>query len=66
MKITQMIAALTAILETEGDLRVTVFDTYTENEGWDYDHADLWCDAAPSLDWVTDDDDNEIEKVVVL
>jgi hypothetical protein len=66
MKISQMIATLNAILATEGDLRVTVFDTYTENEGWDYDHVDLWCDAVPSLDWVTDDDDNKVEKVVVL
>lgn len=32
MKITEMIAALTAILETEGDLRVTVFDTYRSEE----------------------------------
>ena len=64
MKISEMIKALTAILETEGDLRCTVYDDYTANEGWGFKNEDLWDDAVAHVRWVVDDDNNKIEKVV--
>lgn len=64
MKISEMIKVLEQIMATEGDLRVTTYDEYTANEGWDYESQDLWRDAHASVDMVTDDDDHEIEKVV--
>lgn len=66
MTITEMIKKLEAIREVEGDIRVTVYDEYTANEGWDYNHEELWLDAEPIVDMVTDDDDKEIEKVVCI
>lgn len=64
MKISEMIKALEQIMATEGDLRVTTYDEYTANEGWDYESQDLWRDARPFVEMVTDDDDTELEKVV--
>lgn len=64
MTITEMIKELEAIRETEGDIRVTVYDELTAAEGWDYKYEDLWVDAEPFVDMVLDDDGNEIEKVV--
>ena len=66
MKISEMIKALEELKEQYGDIRVTVFDEYTANEGWDYKNEDLWLDAEPMVDKVTDDDDNELEQVVVI
>lgn len=64
MKISEMIQTLQAILETEGDLRVTVYDEYTACEGWGYKQEDLWVDARPEVEVVVDDDEKEVEKVV--
>lgn len=66
MTITEMIKKLEAIREVEGDIRVTVYDEYTAAEGWDYSHEELWLDAGPIVDIVTDDNDKEIEKVVCI
>lgn len=66
MTITEIITRLEEIRKTEGDIRVTVYDEYTANEGWDYATEDLWVNARPVVDMVRDDDDNEIEKVVVI
>ena len=63
MKISEMIQALQAILETEGDLRVTVYDEYLASEGWGYEEEDLWVDARPEVEVVVDDG-KEVEKVV--
>ena len=66
MTITETIKKLQTILETEGDIRVTTFDLYTANEGWDFERQDLWVDAEPRVGYVEDDDYNDIEKVVVM
>lgn len=66
MTISEMIKRLQAIKETEGDIRVTVYDDYTADEGYDYNNEDLWVDASAVIDVVTDDDDNELEKVVLI
>ena len=66
MTITEMIKKLEAIREVEGDIRVTVYDEYTAAEGWDYSHEELWLDAEPIVNMVTDDNDKEIEKVVCI
>lgn len=66
MKISELISKLNTILETEGDLRVTVFDEYTEAEGWDYNREDLWLDASPSVGFVENDKGEKIEKVVTI
>ena len=64
MTITEMIKKLEAIRDAEGDIRVTIYDDYTANEGWGYKHEELWSDAEPIIDMVLDDNDKEIEKVV--
>ena len=64
MKISEMITELKKILAEEGDLRVTIFDEYLENEGWDYSNEELWDDAEVRVEMITDDDDNDLEKVV--
>ena len=66
MTITEMIKKLEAIRAIEGDIRVTVSDEYTANEGWDYKKEELWDNAVPIVDMVRDDDDKEIEKVVCI
>ena len=66
MTITEMIKKLEAIREVEGDIRVTVYDEYTAAEGWDYSHEELWLDAEPIVNIVTDDNGKEIEKVVCM
>ena len=66
MTITEIIKKLEAIREVEGDIRVTVYDEYTAAEGWDYKHEELWADAEPIVNMVTDDDYKEIEKVVCM
>ena len=66
MTITGMIKKLEAIRAIEGDIRVTVYDEYTSAEGWDYKNEELWTDAEPTIDMVTNDDDKEIEKVVCI
>ena len=66
MTITEMIKKLEAIRAKEGDIRVTVYDEYTASEGWDYKHEELWIDAEPTVNMVTDDDNKEIEKVVCM
>ena len=66
MTITEMIKKLEAIRAIEGDIRVTVYDEYTANEGWDYKKEELWDNAVPIVDMVRDDDDKEIEKVVCI
>ena len=62
MTISEMIEKLKAILVTEGDIRVTVYDEYTANEGWDYEESDLWLDAEPFVEYVAD----TTEKVVCI
>ena len=62
MTISKMIEKLNAILATEGDIRVTVYDDYTANEGWDYEESDLWLDAVPFVEKVADTN----EKVVCI
>lgn len=64
MTISEMIKVLTEIKEKEGDLRVTVFDEYTANEGWDFRNEELWLTADASVDKVRDDHSNVLEKVV--
>ena len=66
MTITEIIKELEAIRAIEGDIRVTVYDEYTANEGWDYKNEELWVDAEPTVNMVTDNDDKEIEKVVCM
>lgn len=66
MTITELIKKLEAIREAEGDIRVTVYDEYTSAEGWDFKNEELWLDADAMVDMVLDDDDNEIEKVVLI
>ena len=66
MTITEMIKKSEAIRAIEGDIRVTVYDEYTSAEGWDYKNEELWTDAEPTIDMVTNDDDKEIEKVVCI
>ena len=66
MKISEMIKVLTEIKEKEGDLRVTVFDEYTANEGWDFKNEELWLDADANVDKVRDDHGKVLEKVVVI
>ena len=66
MTITEMIKKLEAIRAIEGDIRVTVYDEYTSVEGWYYRNEDLWVDAEPAVNMVTDDDGKEIEKVVCM
>lgn len=66
MTITEMIKVLETIKEKEGDLRVTIFDTYTESEGWDYNNEELWITAETTVDNVLDDNDNIVEKVVLI
>lgn len=63
MKISEMIKELEKVLREEGDLRVTVFDNYTANEGYDYDNEELWTDAYVDIEYTEDDDGNELEKV---
>ena len=64
MKISELIKKLEQIKNQEGDLRVTIFDDYTANEGWGYENQDLWLDTNPVVEMVEDDQDNELEKVV--
>lgn len=64
MKISEVIKKLEEIKNQEGDLKVTIFDDYTANEGWGYDNKDLWQNAHPVVEFIEDDDENEIEKVV--
>lgn len=66
MKLSEMIKKLQAIYDEKGDLRVTIYDDYTANEGWDYKNEELWCDCEPVLDMVEDDDENEVEEVVLI
>lgn len=66
MKISEMIKVLTEIKEKEGDLRVTVFDEYTANEGWDFKNEELWLDVDANVDKVRDDHGKVLEKVVVI
>ena len=64
MVISELIKKLEEIKEKEGDLHIKIFDNYAEEEGWGYDNQDLWLDASPVVEWVEDDDENKIEKVV--
>lgn len=66
MKISELIKRLEEIKNKEGDLRVTIFDEYTANEGWDYENQDLWQDICPCVEFVEDDEDNQVEKVVCI
>lgn len=75
MKISEFIKELEEIKKEEGDLRVTVFDEYTANEGWDYEYEDLWTNACICVELVEDEDDEEenenepkegVEKVVCI
>lgn len=66
MRISEVIKNLEAILATEGDIRVTVFDEYTANEGWDYKNEDLWVDTEPVVVVVRDDNGKELERVVQM
>jgi hypothetical protein len=66
MKLSEMIKKLQAIYDEKGDLRVTIFDHYTANEGSYDKNEELWCDCKPVLDMVEDDDENEIEEVVLI
>lgn len=64
MKISELIKELEQIKNQEGDLKVTIFDEYTANEGWGYNNKDLWQNTYPVVEFIEDDDENEIEKVV--
>ena len=66
MTISEMIKALETLKAEHGDIRVTVYDDYKANEGWDYKNEELWTSAEPVLDEVRDDDDEVIEKVVLI
>ena len=66
MKISELIKRLEEIKNKEGDLRVTIFDEYTANEGWDYETQDLWQNICPCVEFVEDDEDNQVEKVVCI
>ena len=66
MKLSEMIKKLQAIYDEKGDLRVTIYDDYTANEGYDYKNEERWCDCEPVLDMVEDDDENKIEEVVLI
>ena len=66
MRISEVIKNLEAILATEGDIRVTVFDEYTANEGWDYENKDLWIDTEPVVAVIRDDNGKELERVVQM
>lgn len=62
MKISEFIKELEEIKEREGDLRVTVFDEYTANEGWDYNYEDLWTNACICVELVKDEDEDDEEE----
>jgi len=64
MTISEMIKKLEALKAKYGDLRVTVYDDYTANEGWDYKNEDLWLTADAEFDMVIDEDGREVEKVI--
>lgn len=66
MTITEMIKALEAIREAEGDIRVTIYDEYTACEGWGYKNEDLWTDATPEVETVIYDYKDKTEKVVCI
>ena len=66
MTITEIIKKLEAIRAIEGDIRVTIYDEYTSAEGWGYKNEELWLDAKPTVDIVTDDENKESEKVVCI
>lgn len=66
MKISEMIKKLEELKEQVGDIRVTIFDDYTAEEGYDYEYKDLWLDPAVYLDMVVDDDGNRLEQVVLI
>lgn len=66
MTITEMIKALEAIREAEGDIRVTVYDEYTACEGWGYKYEDLWTDATPEVEMVPYEGKDKTEKVVCM
>ena len=64
MRIDELIKKLEEIKNKEGNLRVTIFDEYTDSEGWDYKNQDLWLDTNPVVEMVEDDQNNKIEKVI--
>ena len=66
MRISEVIKNLEAILATEGDIRVTVFDEYTADEGWGYKNEDLWVDAEPFVAVIRDENGKELERVVQM
>ena len=66
MTITEMIKELETIRAKEGDIRVTVFDEYPYEEGYEYDMEDLWLDVYARIADVVDNNNNKIEKVVVI
>ena len=66
MTITEMIKELETIRAKEGDIRVTVFDEYTYAEGYKYNMEELWLDVSAKINDVVDNDNNKIEKVVVI
>lgn len=64
MRISEMIEALQRIMEEEGNLQVTYYDEFMAEEGYDYDHEELWVPATPYVDWVKDNSGKKIRKVV--
>lgn len=62
-----MIKKLEAIRAKEGDIRVTIYDEDTAYKRWGYKNEELWVNVKPTVDMITDDDDDkEIEKVVCM
>lgn len=66
MKVSEMIKKLEELKEQYGDIRVTVYDDYKAEEGWDYKNEELWLDAEPIIDDVIDDNDNIVEQVITI
>ena len=66
MKISEMVKVLNELMEKEGDLRVTIYEDYMANEGWGYKNEELWSTASAVVDEVLNDDDEVIEKVVLI
>jgi hypothetical protein len=64
MTISEVIKALENLKAQYGDLRVTIYDDYTANEGWGYRHEELWLDVDPFVFEVKNDDGKVVETVV--
>ena len=66
MKISELIKELEEIKNKNGDLRVTIYDEYLANEGWDYEYQDLWKNVHPCVEFIDDEEGEPVEEVVCL